>query len=75
MIYLTATQTQFTGHVDIIVIQTPAGAFTIEEMKKGDQPGQLVISSDLPLTAVRDGNSVIIGTEEAAKGAAQDGAS
>ena len=64
MIYLTATQTQFTGHVDIIVIQTLAGAFTIEEMKKGDQPGQLVISSDLPLSVGRDGNSVIIGTEQ-----------
>lgn len=62
MLYIEATKHQFSSHVDTLTIHTLAGFFTIKELVRGDQPGQLVITSDLPLTVARDGNAIIIGT-------------
>jgi hypothetical protein len=62
MLYIEAAKHQFSGHVDVLTIQTLAGFFTIKELIKGDQLGQLIITSDLPLTVARDGNSIIVGT-------------
>ena len=62
MLYIEVIKIQFSDYTDILTIQTLAGVFTIKELEKGDQPGQLAITSDLPLTVQRDGNTVIIGT-------------
>ena len=62
MLYTEVIKIQFSDYTDILTIQTLAGVFTIKELEKGDQLGQLAITSDLPLTVARDGNTVIIGT-------------
>lgn len=64
MIHIRAIEKKFDGNVDRLDIQTLAGVFTIEELHRNSQPGQIVISSDYEIEVFRDGNSVIIGTRE-----------
>lgn len=65
MIYLRAIETKFDGNVDQVTLQTLAGVFTIKELRRNSQPGQLVVTADAEIEVIKDGQSIIIGTRRA----------